>query len=224
MNVRKLWQDLRGEIWWFLQGPYKPKQFWSRWGKTFHLESIQQGIYPEHYWILKHIKRLKPKTLLEIGCGFGRNIKFLAKHYQYPLKVTATDISPSMIKNAKIFLEDVSFGKYKPELKVADIVNLPFAKASFDIVLIHSVINYVQPPNFEKALKQSLKITKKYLILSEEHFADIKRNRQGFAKANKFTFAYDYQTALGALNCKIVDYKRVDKTGMDCFLIEKSEH
>lgn len=191
-----------------MKGPYRPKEFWERWGKTFYKEPDQRKIYPEHYWILENLKQIRPQNLLEIGCGFGRNIKFLAENYPYNLRVTGCDFSSSMLIKAKKFLKTVKFVNKKPVLIKADILDLPFANSSFDVVLLHGVLMHIQPKNIKKAILQATRVTKKYLILVEQNFLDQKPRKKGYAQINKYTFAYNYQELFREFGGKIVERKK----------------
>lgn len=80
--------------------------------------------------IRKHSK-IKVRTLLDIGCGGGKNASHLKKHFQ----VTGIDISRSMLRNAR---------KLNPECKfaVADMRNFDL-KQKFDSVFINDAHNYM---------------------------------------------------------------------------------
>src|SRR3990167_8070917 len=119
------------KIYWLLKGPYNPAIFWDKWGKTFYEEGMQKKIYPQHRWFLKKILLVDPESLLEVGCGFGRNIKFLSQNYSRPLKVVGCDFSLPMLQKARQFLKEVKFAGIKPKLIKADLNNLPFKAKSF---------------------------------------------------------------------------------------------
>lgn len=80
--------------------------------------------------IIKHSK-IKTRTLLDIGCGGGKNASHLKKHFQ----VTGIDISKQMLRNAR---------KLNPECKfiTADMRNFDL-KQKFDSVFINDAHNYM---------------------------------------------------------------------------------
>jgi cyclopropane fatty-acyl-phospholipid synthase-like methyltransferase len=80
--------------------------------------------------IKKHAK-IKVRTLLDMGCGGGKNASFLKKHF----KLTGIDISRQMLKNAR---------KLNPECKfhIADMRNFDL-KQEFDSVFINDAHNYM---------------------------------------------------------------------------------
>ncbi len=80
--------------------------------------------------IRKHSK-IKVRTLLDIGCGGGKNASQFKKYF----KVTGIDISKQMLRNAK---------KLNPEckFKIADMRNFDLKK-QFDSVFINDAHNYM---------------------------------------------------------------------------------
>lgn len=74
--------------------------------------------------------------ILEVGCGTGRTACLLAER---GFCVTAVDLQPEMIRKATQRAEqlnlDVQFVR-------ADIANLPFEDAAFDVVIAESVTNF----------------------------------------------------------------------------------
>lgn len=73
-------------------------------------------------------------TLLDVGCGTGQTAAYIAEHY--PCKVTAADINPLMLEKARKNFTD--HGLDIPLVK-ANVMDLPFRKYSFDIILAESV-------------------------------------------------------------------------------------
>lgn len=80
--------------------------------------------------IRKHSK-IKVHTLLDMGCGGGKNASHFKKHFE----VTGIDISKQMLKNAK---------KLNPECKfiIADMRNFDLKK-EFDSIFINDAHNYM---------------------------------------------------------------------------------
>ncbi len=93
-------------IQWIILGGYKPKRFWDNWAKTFMDDPWQASLHRQHEWLLEKIYISSPKSILEPGCGFGRNIKFLLDNGFFPEQIVGTDISAVMIHNAKIYLKN----------------------------------------------------------------------------------------------------------------------
>lgn len=90
------------------------------------------------------------QTFLEVGCGSGAVSLFCAQ--TYPLKVTAIDVDPDMIRTAQ------ADARGKITLAVADSTRLTFADESFDIVLSFGVMHHI--PNWLDALEEMRRVLK----------------------------------------------------------------
>lgn len=83
-----------------------------------------------NFFSIPHQKRKKIK-ILEVGCGQGANLWFLAKEN---FDVYGIDFSPSAIKKAKKYLEN-EWGIRSVKLSIGDIRDLRFKGETFDVVI-----------------------------------------------------------------------------------------
>lgn len=95
---------------------------------------------------LDRIIALKPKRVLEIGCGGGQLLKKIAPlcdHY------AATDFAESSIKilQTQVSRDSAIAGKVDLLVKAAD-DDLPFEKKSFDTIIVNSVVQYFPSPEY----------------------------------------------------------------------------
>lgn len=207
LQEKKVINYLKTKLYWFLKRPYKPKQFWDKWGKTFINESQQRSIYPQHNWILKILLKEKPKNLLEVGCGFGRNIKFITKHYLEPLSITGIDISSTMLSSARIYLHH-TLNKHLITLKEGTILKLPFPSNSFDMVICHGVLMHIKPDDINKAIYELVRVAKRYIIVVEQDDTINPIKNRPFQKINHYTFTYPYERLFEKYNIQIIEHKR----------------
>jgi len=110
----------------------------------------------------KILSKLSFQTVLEIGCGTGKNTSWLCKK---ATKVTAVDFSPEMLKIAKN-----KVGCSHVEFVEADITkSWDFAESSVDLITINLVLEHVK--NMRNIFKNaSAKLnTSGYLFISELH-------------------------------------------------------
>lgn len=179
--------NIRNKILFFLQnGSYDAKKYWEKRWKTFIQESYQFQIHDSHYWVLDKIKKYKPKTILEIGCWFWRNIKFLKDNLDFPVEIMGIDISQELINNAKSFLD-----KYENvHLQVSDILSIDTSKA-FDLILIHGVFMHIPFDGFLENRKKLHTLNYKHLIEVEEVVLDEKWIIRG-QNINGYTFSHNY--------------------------------
>jgi SAM-dependent methyltransferase len=100
-------------------------------------------------------------SVLDIGCGWGRDSGYLADH---GFKVQGVDLSPAMIRQARQQFEAVEF-------LVQDFENLDFPKDSFDAVWAHASLLHCPKKNLNGVLSSIAKILKPkgvfYLSLKE---------------------------------------------------------
>jgi SAM-dependent methyltransferase len=193
---------------------YKPREYWQTRGRTFIGEDYQRGLYWEHEWILGHLKVLRPRSILEIGCGFGRNLRFLKDHFGEHIQCVGLDFSPSMLSHAQRFL-----GEDSPPLVNGDATRLPFADASFDVVLVHGVFMHIPPQQIAMAFSEIHRVTKLHVLQCEENYGGRRPNHQGVVRINEFTFAYDYLSRFERSGFLVADHRRVGP--LDGFLLKK---
>lgn len=81
------------------------------------------------------IQRYKPdvKTLLDVACGTGRHLEYLAAHYE----VEGLDINPVLLEKARRRCPNTTFHE-------ADMVNFNLGRDFDAIVCLHSSIGYVR--------------------------------------------------------------------------------
>jgi SAM-dependent methyltransferase len=79
----------------------------------------------------ERVKNRSAKDILEVACGTGRVTKHIVETLPKGVSFVASDINPAMLEYAKKAIEP------HPALRwqVVDAVNLPFADATFDLVL-----------------------------------------------------------------------------------------
>ena len=89
---------------------YIPSEYWYELGKVYK-KSFR---YDENYllqeeFLIDILNGITDsfKSVLELGCGFGRITKLLLTNYNHINEYLAVDLSPQQIENAKIFLFSV---------------------------------------------------------------------------------------------------------------------
>lgn len=101
-------------------------------------------------------------TILEVGCGTGKNTPLLAKNGQ---RVMAVDFSPGMIAQAKakITAPNVTF-------QVADITQpWPTANAAFDLITFNLILEHIADLSFVLAEASRSLAAGGQLFISELH-------------------------------------------------------
>lgn len=146
---------------------YDPKEFWNLAAPQFSDPNQPNSEFGwrkvltlEHDILFEWIDNLKPKNVLQIGIGFGREIKELLKR-DYIESITGVDISSKMIEYTKKYIENNS----KVTLFESDIVDLPFGNDTFDLVFTVACLTHVK--DIDKALGQLIRVGKKNIIIVE---------------------------------------------------------
>jgi len=186
-----------------LKGGYKPKIFWEKWGKTFFKDPYQRKIFSQQNWLYQKISEIDPNSILEVGCGFGRNIKFLSGKGIPVRKITGVDISSTMLENCRRYFKNAQL-----KLILADIVELPLRDKSISLTFSHGVLMHIPPEKLMESVKEIFRVTKDYFLCVEQNY-----------NGNEYTFVHDYQHLFSQLGGKILE-KKSDKKGLDLYLVK----
>jgi ubiquinone/menaquinone biosynthesis C-methylase UbiE len=114
------------------------------------LNSKYDGASP--YIVEKIMKLPKSVHILDVGCGDGRNLIYLAKQGYV---VSGIDISPEAIRRVRPVLAKQ---KIKAKLRVGDVRALPYENESFDAIIYEQVNVHTKDP--ESALKEFQRVLK----------------------------------------------------------------
>ena len=119
--------------------------------------------------LVEKISSFQPKNILEIGCGYGPNLYWLAKRNPNA-KIRGLDINPKIIEEADNFLiaKNLSIIDIKLSVGKAEELNY-FEDKSFDIVFTDAVLMYVDSDKIRKVIQEMIRISNKGLILVEWH-------------------------------------------------------
>jgi ubiquinone/menaquinone biosynthesis C-methylase UbiE len=125
---------------------------------------------------------LEVNSILDTGCGTGRNITYL-KSYFPPAKVMGNDVSPDLL--------NIATEKHKipsDELVCCSSYELPFADNSFDIVTEFAMLHHVSEP--ERVVAEMLRVARKAIFISDSN-----RFAQG-SLSSRLTKLFLYKTGL----------------------------
>jgi 2-polyprenyl-3-methyl-5-hydroxy-6-metoxy-1,4-benzoquinol methylase len=95
-------------------------------------------------------------SVYEAGCGEGYVSEYLSRVYQNK-KWSASDISKEVVEQARIRVPHVRFS-------VKSIYETTEEDGTFDLVIASEVLEHLERP--EDALKEIIRISKKYILLS----------------------------------------------------------
>jgi 2-polyprenyl-3-methyl-5-hydroxy-6-metoxy-1,4-benzoquinol methylase len=131
------------------------ENLWKKVG-NWENESIHFKTRTPQQETLDFIKFLKVKgKALDIGCGGGRHTIAFAKA---GFQSYGIDYSKTAIKLVKLDAKDK---KVKVNLKVGDVLNLPYKKDFFDVVHDTGCLHHIRKKDWKKYNKNILKVLKK---------------------------------------------------------------
>lgn len=95
---------------------FDPNAYWLHRGKSYIGEKRLGGVFyrQQEEFIVATVAALKPASILEVGCGFGRVTRCIAKALPETI-ITAVDLSDAQIRNAREYcseLRNVQFGEH----------------------------------------------------------------------------------------------------------------
>jgi len=116
---------------------------------------FRRKIQPPDETAIRH--GIKPgMSVLEVGPGNGTYTLGAARQVGPTGEMVTIDIEPKMI--ARVQQKIANTGITNIEARVADVYDLPFDDASFDLIYMIAVINEI--PDFPQALKQFYRLLK----------------------------------------------------------------
>ena len=214
LRLLNLISKIRNKTFFLLKHGYAPRHFWNDWSDTYFHQPCRKEVDQSHFWLLEVVKKIKPESILEVGCGFGKNMDFLNKNLSHPTKLFGLDISESMVKKAKVFVPD------NASFACGDILNLPFPDNSFDLVFTHGTLMHISSDNLSTAILELRRIAKKGIIIIEEVLWNSIEQQKNITQLNEYTFIHDYEKIFQDLGFETKELKRyedyVDLICMHC--------
>ena len=121
--------------------------FWTQENLKDERKKPPYGDFASRRMFLETFGKIKGKKILDIGCGSGRNMKWLES---VGATVTGVDLSPELVKATRKLGLDVVEG---------DATKLPFKDNTFDVVYSLGVVEHFEET--EKAVKEHVRVCKK---------------------------------------------------------------
>ncbi|EAL0272060.1 class I SAM-dependent methyltransferase [Campylobacter lari] len=127
----------------------------NRWEKL-HSDPYHKPKYPSFDFVQFAFKNYDKKDkILDLGCGNGRHLKFLAEN---DFDAFGCDFSKNAIQHADMFLKQYGLSAH---LDVASFDNLPYEDDFFDGIVAYGVILYGTKEQIEKGALEIHRVLKK---------------------------------------------------------------
>jgi len=154
-----------------------PRQYWTLRGGVdyFREQEDQPNRTARAEWIAGRIARYRPTSILEIGCGYGKQLREIRGLWDVPM--VGLDFSPTQLAQARHYLTDLD----RVDLVLGTGASLPFPDRSFDLVLTSAVILHNPSPSAEQIRREVIRVSKRYSAHNED--TDVTYNRYGYDTA-----------------------------------------
>jgi len=110
---------------------------------------------PEIFHLCQNWKQKGFKKFLDVGCGFGRNLFYMAKNgfdcCAFDLSLHAVELTKKKAKEQNIQIKNIC---------VADMLLFPYEDESFDCLIALNVISHTNKIGFDKILKEIKRVLK----------------------------------------------------------------
>jgi SAM-dependent methyltransferase len=155
----------------------EPRAYWTlRGGDDYFREQEGQAARTARAeWLAERIASYRPESILEVGCGYGKQLRALRRWLDVPL--IGLDFSPTQLARARDYLE----GLEGIDLVLGSGTELPFADGAFDLVLTSAVILHNPPPAAEWIRCEVVRVARRFAAHNED--TDISYNRYGYDTA-----------------------------------------
>ena len=146
---------------------YNPSEYWHERGKIYKKNfRYDKNKRLQEEFLVAHLNNISGsiKSVLELGCGFGRISQLLLTNYPNITEYLAVDISPDQIENAKSLLSSTKLpNQVKLDFLVSDIQSLRLDK-EYDLVILSEVLLHILPSDIDTIIKKFIKLSKKHII------------------------------------------------------------
>lgn len=172
-----------------------PRKYWNLRGgdKYFQEQESYETRQKRSEWLSEEIAKLPVNSVLEIGCGYGKQLKNLSSKKK--ARFFGIDFSHSQLLKAQEFMLE------KIPLAEADAARLPFLDNSFELVFSSAVILHNPKKQARQILSEMIRTSRGYLLHNEDKNVSSTRytyNLPSFYKALGFEILRQEQIPVAA--------------------------
>ena len=168
---------------------YNPSEYWHERGKVYKNNfKYNKNFFLQEELIITYLNENvftpdeSTKSVLELGCGYGRITKLLLTKFPTLIKeYFAVDLSPHQIENAKKYVDS---NNDKLIFSVSDIQSFDTNK-KYDLVILSELLLHVLPSEIDS-------IIKKILLLSDKHIINIDWYEDSLPQDYKIRATYNF--------------------------------
>ncbi len=155
-----------------------PQAYWTLRGGIdyFREQEGQPGRAARADWLADRIAAYRPTSVLEIGCGYGKQLRAIRRVLP-DVPLVGIDFSPSQLAMAERYLAGVE----GVTLLQGSGDALPFSDGSFDLVLTSAVILHNAPAVADRIRREVIRVGRRFAAHNED--TDVSYNRYGYDTA-----------------------------------------
>ena len=139
------------------------KNYWNDRGKSYFEEFLTSGYLEREIFyqniFIKLVNKLHFNSILELGCGFGWNLKRVNDEFA-DKKIFGIDFSVPQLENAKKYLDKTK----NITLEAGDITKLPYPNNFVDISFSFGVFMNLHKNKVNLAIDEAIRVTKNEII------------------------------------------------------------
>lgn len=193
---------------------YNPTDYWIQQGRTYKQRfKYNKEFRLQEKMLSAYLKNISPKfkSVLEIGCGFGRITKLVLSTQSDIKKYLAIDLSPHQISNARQYvrsgIDDTKLKHVDLSFVVSNIQSLPLDE-KYDLVLASEVLLHILPSEIKEVMT-------KLVDLSSIHIINIDYYQEKTTQLASHNFLHQYEKIYNDIP-SVVEVKKlaIKKSGL----------
>lgn len=156
-----------------------PREYWTlRGGAEYMAEQEgQPARTARSRWLSERVASCSPESVLEVGCGYGKQLEAIRSAVGGHIPLTGIDFSPTQLGLAATRLANVDL----LALVLGDGQRLPFPDGAFDLVLTSAVILHNEPEIADRMRAEIVRVARRWCVHNED--TDETYNRFGYDTA-----------------------------------------
>jgi SAM-dependent methyltransferase len=181
--------------------PYDPKEHWTKRGESYReeLRSRRRGKTARNFdaqerLLPEVITALKPESVLEVGCGYGRMTALISRLPSVKV-YDAVDFSLHNIEDARMSLKNVRF-------TAGDFMDIHFDRR-YDLVFACEVLMHVPPAQIGNFLRKMRDLSQAYVV-------SLDYSMEKSVELDPTNFNHGYRALYEGLSPKTVEEKRLE--------------
>jgi len=189
---------------------HNEKEFWENLGGDSYFEAFHTDKSRNEDIFTHYIDIYKPKSLIDIGCGYGRYLKVISEKYP-EISLYGVDIAESQIKKAKEYLDNESI-----ILSVANGTHLPFEEKVFDMAITYGCFSAVKKRDINPFFQEIIRTTRDVGVFIEAYHP----NNKSILNNNHYWYRHNYDKLFSNY---IFSIKNLDSKDDTLFIVQLGE-